>query len=160
MGRSHDLVEPHGGPRGSMVMRRIPSVILVREWEQQMSGSGCCGRLEGDFAMCGDERVFAERRAVMEGMGPVYMMLRERFGDSVEVQIVDPRNISLLFLLIRDFRAFRVGLGASLRTLLRLPKQGVVVNGRLVDRSARPDLERVAEVVTRAVAGSRAPVTA
>jgi hypothetical protein len=132
-------------------MRPTPSVILVREWAQQMSGSGCCGRLEGDFAMCGDERVFAERRAVMERMGPVYRTLRERFGDSVDVQIIDPRNVSLLILLLRDFWGFHVGFGSALRTLFRLPKQAVVVNGVLVDRSGRPDPERIADVVGQAI---------
>jgi hypothetical protein len=136
-----------------MGMQRTTSVIIVREWEQQTSGSGCCGRIEGDFAMCGDERVFAERRAVMEGMGPVYRTLRARFGDAVDVQIVDPRNVSLILLLLRDFRAFHVGFGAAVRTLFRLPKQGVVVNGRLVDRSARPDPERVASAVARTLPG-------
>lgn len=135
-----------------MSMPNTTSVILVREWEQQMSGSGCCGRLEGDFAICSGERVFEERRAVMEGMGPVYRTLRKQFGDAIDVQVVDPRNVSLLFLLFRDFWTFRVGLGAALRTLLRLPKQGVVVNGRLVDRSVRPDPERVASVVAKSVA--------
>lgn len=141
-------------------MRRTTSVILVREWEQQMSGSGCCGRLEGDFAFCSEGRVFAERRAVMEKMGPVYRTLRERFGDSVDVQVIDPRNLSLLLLLVRDFWAFRVGVGAALRTLLRMPKQGVVVNGRLVDRSQKPDPERIASVVERATMGSTAPIRA
>jgi hypothetical protein len=133
-------------------MRVAPSVILVREWEQQMSGSGCCGRLEGDFAVFGGERVFAERRAVMEGMGPVYRALRDRFGGSVDVQVIDPRNVSLLLLLVRDFWAFRVGLGTALSTLFRLPKQGVVINGVLVDRSARPDPDRVADIVGRLAA--------
>lgn len=141
-------------------MRRKTSVILIREWEQQMSGSGCCGRLEGDFAVCSEGRVFAERRAVMERMGPVYRTLRERFGDSVEVQVIDPRNFSLLLLLIRDFRAFHVGIGTAVRTLLRLPKQAVVVNGRLVDRSQEPDAERVAAVVKRATMGSTEPIRA
>jgi hypothetical protein len=141
-----------------MGMPTVTSVILVREWEQQMSGSGCCGRLEGDFALCRGDRVFAERRAVMEGMGPVYRMLRERFGAAVDIQVVDPRNVSLLLLLLRDFRAFRVGFRTAIRTLLRLPKQGVVVNGRLVDRSARPDPERVAAVVASTVAHAGAPV--
>jgi hypothetical protein len=124
-----------------------PSVILVREWEQQLTGSGCCGKLEGDFLGCGDDAVFAERRAVMERMGPVYRAIRSRFGDAVELQVIDPRNASLLFMLVRDFRAFGVGLRAALATLFGLPKQGVIVNGRLVDRTAQPDVERIVALV-------------
>jgi len=124
-----------------------PSVLLVREWEQQLTGSGCCGKLEGDFLGCGDDAVFAERRTVMERMGPVYRSLRERFGNTVEIQVVDPRNASLIFLLITDFVKFRVGLRSALRTLFGLPKQGVIVNGRLVDRTDHPDPERIVAAV-------------
>jgi hypothetical protein len=124
-----------------------PSVILIRENDQQLTGSGCCGRLEGDFATCGGERVFAERRVVMERMGAVYRELRERFGDRVELQILDPRNASLLFFLLRDFRRFRVGWGPAVRTLVRLPKQAVVVNGALEDVSEHPDPAHIAALV-------------
>jgi hypothetical protein len=128
-------------------MATKPSVILVREWEQQLTGSGCCGKLAGDFAVCAGERVFAERRAIMERMGPVYRTLKERFGDGVELQVVDPRNFGLLWLLLRDLRRFRVGLGASLATLSRVGTHAVVVNGRLADRTDRPDAERIASLV-------------
>ena len=128
------------------------SVILVREWEQQLTGSGCCGKLEGDFLGCGDAAVFAERRAIMERMGPVYMTIKADFGDSVELQVVDPRNASLIFLLVRDFWRFRVGVGVALATLFGLPKQGVIVNGRLVDKTPRPDPTRVVDAVAAAIA--------
>jgi hypothetical protein len=124
-----------------------PSVLLVREWGQQLTGSGCCGKLEGDFFGCADPAVFADQRAVMERMGPVYRAIRERFGDAVDVQVIDPRNVALIFLLVRDFVAFRVGLRSALSTLARLPKQGVIVNGRLLDRTDRPDPERIVAAV-------------
>jgi hypothetical protein len=138
-------------------MRRLPkpSVILVREWEQQLTGSGCCGKLEGDFLGCGDDAVFAERRAVMERMGPVYRSIRERFGEAVELQVVDPRNPSLIFLLLRDFQAYRVGLRSALATLFGLPKQGVIVNGALVDRTTHPNAERIVAIIEEAARGAR-----
>jgi len=129
-------------------MRRAPSVILIREWEAQTSGSGCCGRLEGDFLLCGDSQpVTAERRAVMERMGPLYRALRARFGGVADIEVVDPRNLILLFLLIRDFWAFRVGLRSALRTLARIPIQAVVVNGRIMARGEWPDVEQVAAII-------------
>jgi hypothetical protein len=145
----HRLVEPQAVCGGCAHMHRQPkpSVILVREWEQQLTGSGCCGKLEGDFLGCRGEEVFAERRAVMERMGPVYRALRSRFGADVDLQVVDPRNASLFFLLLRDFRAYHVGLRAALATLFGLPKQGVIVNGRLIDRTTHPDAERVVAMV-------------
>jgi hypothetical protein len=135
-----------------MGMKRAPSVILIREWEAQMSGSGCCGRIEGDFLQCANQPVAAERRAVMERMGPLYKALRERFGDSADIDVVDPRNATLLFMLLRDFFAFRVGLREALRTLARIPIQAVVVNGRIVARGEWPAFEDVAAVIDGEVA--------
>jgi hypothetical protein len=120
-----------------------PSVLLIREWEAQMSGSGCCGRLEGDFLLCDGQSFAPERRAVMERMGPLYLALRKRLGDTAEIEVVDPRNVSLFFLLLRDFRRYGIGLGDALRTLARIPVQAVVVNGRVVARGEWPDVEQV-----------------
>ena len=105
-------------------MRTRPSVILIREWEEQLSGSGCCGRVEGDFLTLQGEPVFRERRACMEAMAPLSRTLRERFGDAIELQVVDPRNPALVFLLLRDFWAFRVGLVEALRTTGGTPGPG------------------------------------
>jgi hypothetical protein len=138
-------------------MHRAPSVILIREWEAQTSGSGCCGRLEGDFLTCGESQpVAAERRAVMERMGPLYQALRRRFGEVADIEVVDPRNVTLLFLLIRDFWTFRVGVGSALRTLARIPIQAVVVNGRIVARGEWPEVEDVAAIIEGSLAASAA----
>lgn len=134
-------------------MSTKPSVILVREWEAQMSGSGCCGRLEGDFLGCDGEPAAPERRAVMETMGPLYQALRSRLGDDADIEVVDPRNVSLFFLLVRDFWRFRVGVVEALRTLARIPIQAVVVNGRLVARGEWPTAEEVVAIVDGARPG-------
>ena len=90
------------------------------------------------------ERCFPERRAVIESMGPLYRELRSTYGDSVDVHVVDPRNmVSLLPLLYRDFRAHGVGVREALATLFRLPVTGVVVNGRLLARGRWPDAREV-----------------
>ncbi|MEX1256326.1 MAG: hypothetical protein WEG36_01795 [Gemmatimonadota bacterium] len=129
-----------------------PSVILIREWEQQMSSSGCCGRLEGDFLSRGGEPVFSQRREAMESMGSLYRAVRERFGDTVDLQVVDPRSWpTLLTLLVRDYRQQDVGFGELLHTLFRLPVRGVVVNGRLVARNEWPPEEVVFEAVEEAI---------
>jgi hypothetical protein len=130
-------------------METKPSVIFVREWEAQMSGSGCCGRLEGDFLACEGQPVMAERRAVMERMGPLYKALRERFGDRIDIEVVDPRNFGLFLLLVRDFWRFRVGLAGALRNLARISVQAVVVNGRVVARGDWPSADEVAARIER-----------
>jgi hypothetical protein len=132
-------------------MKKPPSVLLIREWEAQTSGSGCCGRLEGDFLNCEGVPAAPERRAVMETMGPLYRTLRERFSGVADIEVVDPRNATLFFLLIRDFWRFRVGLVEALRTLARIPIQAVVVNGRIVARGEWPDVEDVAAIVDHAL---------
>ena len=132
-------------------MRTRPSVILIREWEAQLSGSGCCGRLEGDFLAREGEPVFRERRACMEAMAPLSRTLRERFGDAIELQVVDPRNPVLVFLLLRDFWAFRVGLVEALKTIGGLPIQAVVLNGQLLSRGEWPDPLEVVEILEEAI---------
>jgi hypothetical protein len=132
-----------------------PSVLLIREWEGQTSGSGCCGRLEGDLPFCEQQTLAPERRAVMERMGPLYQSLRRRFGPSIELEVVDPRNVSLLFLLIRDFWRYRVGFGTALRTISRIPIQAVVLNGRIVARGQWPDPDEVARMLEREGASPR-----
>ena len=132
-------------------MRARPSVILIREWEAQISGSGCCGRLEGDFLTRDREPAFRKRRACMEAMAPLSRTLRERFGDAIELQVVDPRNTFLVFLLLRDFWAFRVGFVEALKTIGRLPIQAVVVNGRLVARGEWPDPLEVVQILEEAM---------
>jgi hypothetical protein len=125
-----------GGPR--------PSVLLVRETDRQMYTSSCCGRLEGGLFASAGEECFPERRAIMEAMGPLYRELRERYEGAVEVTVVDPRNlVSLLPLLLRDFRAHGVEPREALRTLFGLPVTGVVVNGRLLARGHWPDVAEV-----------------
>ena len=120
------------------------SVVLVREWEQQMSSSGCCGRLEGDVLLQQGVRCFPERRAIMEEMGPLYRALRERWGDVIDVHVVDPRNLpTLLGLLWREVRAGRVGLLGALRTLFGVSVTSVIVDGRLVSRGRWPTVGEV-----------------
>ncbi|MEQ1856528.1 MAG: hypothetical protein ABL963_08660 [Longimicrobiales bacterium] len=124
------------------------SVILVREQGGQLTGSGCCGRVEGDFLGCGSGPAFPERRAAMEAMGPLYRALKTRYRDTIDIDVVDPRNaVALGLLLFRDFRRHRVGFRDAVRTLARVPVQAMIVNGRLVARGAWPDTEEVIRLV-------------
>ena len=132
-------------------MRTRPSVILIREWEEQLSGSGCCGRVEGDFLTRQGEPTFRERRACMEAMAPLSRTLRETFGNAIELQVLDPRNPALFFLLLRDFWAFRVGVVEALKTIGWLPVQAVVVNGRLLARGEWPDPLEVVRILEEAI---------
>ena len=87
----------------------------------------------------------------MEAMGPLSRTLRERFGDAIELQVVDPRNPLLVSLLLRDFWAFRVGLVEALKTTGGLPIQAAVVNGQLLSRGERPDPLEVVQIPEEAI---------
>lgn len=133
-----------------------PSVILVREWEQQMSSSGCCGRLEGDFLNVGGTPCFLERRREMEGAGALYRALRGEFGEAIELRVVDPRNwLSLLPILIRDFLRFDVTLRSGWATLTGMTVNAAVVNGRLLSRGPWPDLDQVVRAVAQGIPSSQ-----
>lgn len=94
--------------------------MLVREWDQQMGGSGCCGRLGSDtVAALRDAAAdpYARARADMRRMGAVYEALRARFPpDQVELVVADPRNTA--WLLPAVWRAARRR-GLSVRAALR-----------------------------------------
>jgi hypothetical protein len=140
---------------GHVVIMKRPSVILIRQTGEP--GGGCC-RIPHDSLLTGTEDpAFADARAVMDCMGVVYRALRERFGQAVDIQVVDPRNIALWTMIVRDFFAHGVGLGEGLRTFARIPMHGVVVNGRIVDDSSTPDaiaiVDLVASVAEQQLAG-------
>jgi hypothetical protein len=107
---------------------RPHSVILIREQEAALTGSGCCGRLEGDFLVRGNERLFPERRAIMEA-----------------------NVVALLLLLLRDFRRFRVGLLGALRTLWGISIPTAIVDGRLAARGTWPSADGVARLLGEGV---------
>jgi hypothetical protein len=81
-------------------------IILVREWDSQLTGSGCCGRLGGQNHELGDTETFAASRREMEAMGRVYRALREELSEEdVEITVVDPRNaVWLIPAVVRDAR--------------------------------------------------------
>ena len=129
-------------------------VLLVREADMQMSGSGCCGRIEGDARFWTDEGcVFPERRRLMEEMGKIYVELTEHFGDRVRVDVVDPRNLfSYTTLLWRArkkngrFRAFWANWVKGYNTT------AVIVDGEVVASGKVPAPLSVIKAVDRALA--------
>jgi hypothetical protein len=144
--------------RGSPQTGTRPSVILIREWEQQMSSSGCCGRLEGDFLVQHGERCFLERRRRMEGVGRLYRAIQERLGDAVELHVVDPRNLpALLVLLARDFFRYRVPFAEIVATLGSVSVTAVVVHGRLRARETLPPASTLVDELSRPGPGKSTP---
>jgi hypothetical protein len=109
-------------------------VLLVREWDWQNTGSGCCGRVGGGHEFC-DAADFARSREEMVRVGSVYEALRQAFGDDeIEVTVVDPRNtVWMIPTIYRDARRSGVGRVEALRQVARSSANGaVVVDGKVI----------------------------
>lgn len=125
-------------------------ILLVREWDSQTSGSGCCGRLGGaDLAEPGPTRrvadappnvrdaghpdTFAHSRGLMEAMGAIYRALRRELPrNTVDITVVDPRNmVWLIPTIVGDARRRGLGAGAVWRAVRQGVRNGaIVVDGR------------------------------
>ena len=132
-------------------------LILLREIDQQMSGSGCCGRIEGDAALWGEHGcVFPERREKMDRIGEIYRAVREAFGQEVEITIIDPRNlISFLPLVIRDAVRNRVPVGSALRAISSTSVSTGVFDGELLFSRSIPHPAEVVDVIAGRMAVHR-----
>jgi hypothetical protein len=131
-------------------------VVLVREWDAQHTGSGCCGKVGGTYELC-DVSDFARSRAEMVRVGAVYEALRQAFDDDeVEVTVVDPRNTAWMIPVIyRDARRSGLGRLDALRQVARSSANGaVVVDGKVIFDG------RIPPTPSEAVAGVRATLGA
>lgn len=134
-------------------------VLLVREWDVQTSGSGCCGRLDGEAVSALTERdtPYTRTRAEMESFGAVYRALRERFPeDELDLTVVDPRNVVWLVPTIwRDAR--RRGLSVY-RTLRQVgggtSSRALVCDGKVLIAGTVPGPRRAVDAVQRDLAAS------
>lgn len=120
-------------------------VVLVRQWDQQMSGSGCCGRLGGVGNDLSDAADFAPQRADMEEMGVIYRRLRVELSDDVELTVVDPRNVVWLVpRLLRDGHARGLRGTALWREVRRgTSSMAVIVDGLAVAWGTLPGPDEV-----------------
>jgi hypothetical protein len=119
------------------------SVLLICERAEQMTGSGCCGKLEGDNARLAPG-LFEHVRLQQQNVGLLHRAVRQLFSKEVDdglvaIVSIDPRNqLYLSAKLWRDVLRYRPGWREGLRTALQcfsLP--AVVVNGRVLGRDGR-----------------------
>lgn len=119
-------------------------ILLVREWDGQLTGSGCCGRVGGDRCDQGHPDTFAHSRSLMQTMGAIYRALRAELPpDVAEITIVDPRNmVWLVPTILRDGRRRGLAVAELWRQLTAGVRNGaIIVDGRALfaDDYARPD---------------------
>lgn len=148
-------------PQGaSPEARQSHRVLLVREWDEQTSGSGCCGRLGSEVVGSLTERAgnpdpYARTRADMEGFGAVYRALRERYPEEqVELTVVDPRNAVWLAPAVwRDARRRGFSPRAALRqTLGGTASRALVCDGAVLISGEVPDPGRAVAAVEQDIA--------
>ncbi len=132
--------------RSNAEVRTVPlhRVVLVRQWDQQMGGSGCCGRLDSEAlgTLGGNgEDPYAHCRSDMERVGAVYRALRERYTeDELELVVVDPRNTAWVLPAIwRDARRRGLSIPAALRQCNAATSAcALVCDGLVLVRDAEP----------------------
>ncbi len=120
------------------------SIILIRETAEQMSGSGCCGRVAGDPDLTGSGDAFREVRRQQEAFGILHRAVVEFFSEQQQrgeltIVTVDPRNQPYLIpKLVKDVWRYRPGWGKGLcSTLQFFSLPAVIVNGRILSRRGR-----------------------
>ncbi len=125
-----------------------PSIILIRETDSQMTGSGCCGKLEGDNAKFNGDYVFAETRKIKEDMGAIACALGENFGEAIEITVVDPRNQLYLYpKILRDIWKYRPSLKSTLKGIfMMISVPSIIINGEISYSRALP---ATSEIVAR-----------
>ena len=137
-------------------MRPKVSIILIREHAGQMTGSGCCGKLEGDNALTGGGEAFGPLRARQREFGVLHRAVRKFFGDPgdgnrVSIVTVDPRNqLYLMPKLFWDVVRYRPGWRAGLAAAMQIfSPPVVVVNGRVLNRKGETvDPDTLCHMVT------------
>ena len=125
-------------------------LILIRQNDPEFSGSiGCCCRIEASdirWDLSGNK--FPERWERKTGFGSLYRTLRERFGDELELTVLDPRNIiAFIPLVIRDARRFGVSMREMIQAMAATSNSTGVLDGRLVYQGGCPSADEVIAVV-------------
>ncbi len=126
-------------------------VLLVREWDQQVGGSGCCGRLNTSSVEALYDNApspYAGAREDMQRVGEIYRTLRDRLDPTeVEVTVVDPRNtVWLLPAIWGDGRRRGLSVPSRLRQMNRGTAPCAVVCDGLVVASDLPHEQAVEAV--------------
>ncbi len=107
-------------------------IIIVRESDELVAA--CCVPFEGEFIReISKTELFLTTNEVTNTTAELYQKIKKEFGDTVDMDVVDPRNQGYLFpRLIKDMIRYRVSFWQALKTIFALKSPAVVCNGRLI----------------------------
>lgn len=128
-----------------------PSIILIRETDAQMTGSGCCGKLEGDNATFFGNYVFADTRKIKEDMGEIVQALNGEFGEAVEITLVDPRNQLYLYpKILKDIWKYRPSWKSTMKGIfMMISVPSIIINGEICYIRKIPNEQEIVKRVAK-----------
>ncbi len=110
------------------------SLIFIRENEGQLTGSDCCGKLEGDWLVQNGQPIFKQQRTILSDIAPLFLEVKNKYSDDIDISQVDPRNQLFLtpkiFLDIWRKKKYSRASFRSLFMLYRLP--AIIFDGELL----------------------------
>lgn len=85
----------------------------------------------------------------MNQMGEIYRHLAQRFGNEVEIEIIDPRNsISFFVILLREKRVRKGSWRSFIHTALYgQSKQSIIINGQLFSKGELPSIQEIEDKI-------------
>lgn len=144
-----------GAARPETAVRRV---LLVRQWDEQTSSSGCCGRAGDVTTESPRDHESGHARACMEATGAAYRSLRAALP-AADVVIVDPRNWAWLVpAVMRDARQRGLSRVDAVRQAVRATTPGALVVDGVVVRTRLPAPDEALRAVRAESDGGRGPV--
>jgi hypothetical protein len=113
----------------------VHSVLIIRESEEQLTGSDCCGLLKGDFSKENGKPVFNyihDKNNLINDLGN---FLNSKNNSQLEIKYIDPRNqVYLIPKLLKDVFNYKPPILKALKTLFQFFRcPALIINGIVVD---------------------------
>jgi len=115
-------------------MKEVNSVLIIRESEEQITGSDCCGVLIGEFCTENDSPVFQAVRDSNQQVLKLGKYLKDEYGNRVDIKYIDPRNqVYLLPKLFKDVWKYKPGFTHALKVIFQFFRcPAVIINGMIM----------------------------
>lgn len=125
-------------------------LILIRQYDPDSSGTigACCRIGPSDIRWDLSGHQFPEEWERKTGFGDLYRTLKQRFGDRLELTVLDPRNVyAFIPLVVRDAARFGVPMREAFKALMATSNSTAVLDGRLVYQGGSPSIDEVITMV-------------